>query len=77
MWAGYRTERETGLYGGTICAPIWRSFMNAALAGKPIEQFPTTSEKISYKPARTWDFTKDVTIIGGDDEDPSESSSSE
>lgn len=76
VWAGYRTERETGLYGGSTCAPIWRSFMNAALAGKPIEQFPTTSEKITYKPAKTWDFTKDVTIIGGDDENPSESSSS-
>ncbi len=78
VWAGYRTERETGLYGGSICAPIWRSFMNAALAGKPIEQFPTTSEKITYKPAKTWDFTKDITIIGGDEEDPkpSESSSS-
>lgn len=75
VWAGYVNEKETSMYGGTICAPIWRDFMNAALAGKPVEQFPTTSERINYKPSRTWDFTKDVTIIGGDDygaEEPEE-----
>lgn len=77
VWAGYRIERETSMYGGSTCGPIWRDFMNAALAGQPIKQFPTTSEKINYKPARTWDFTKDVTIIGGDDDwtPPEESSS--
>jgi 1A family penicillin-binding protein len=63
VWAGYRTERETYLYGGSICAPIWQDYMTAVLKGKQTEKFPTTSEKITYKPSSTWDFDKDVTVL--------------
>jgi membrane peptidoglycan carboxypeptidase len=53
LWAiGYTTQLVTGVWvgnadnkpmGGTsslVAAPIWRDFMNAALKGKPVAQFP-------------------------------------
>jgi len=33
-----------GVTGGVYVAPIWRKFMERALAGQPIEQFPVPSE---------------------------------
>ncbi len=62
VWVGYRTETQTGLYGGSICAPIWHDFMTAALKGLAVENFPKTSEKITYKKSSTWDFNKDVVV---------------
>ncbi len=48
IWCGYRQEKSTGMYGGTICAPMWRNYMSAALKGQPTRDFPTTDEKIEY-----------------------------
>jgi len=33
-----------GVTGGVFVAPIWRKFMERAMAGQPIEQFPVPSE---------------------------------
>ncbi len=62
VWVGYRTETQTGLYGGSICAPIWHDFMTEALKGLKTEEFPKTNEKINYKKKNTWDFNKDVVV---------------
>lgn len=35
---------SNGVTGGVYVAPIWRKFMERALAGQPIEQFPVPSE---------------------------------
>ena len=69
VWVGYRTETQTYMYGGSACGPIWRDYMMAVLEGVKSRDFPTTNEKIVYKKSSTWNFTKDVTIIGGDDYD--------
>ncbi|MGI6031872.1 MAG: transglycosylase domain-containing protein [Coriobacteriales bacterium] len=57
VWCGYRTEKSTSLYGGTIPAPIWHDYMTAVLEDKSVEQFPTTTETISYKDSSNWDFS--------------------
>ena len=57
VWCGYRTERSTSLYGGTIPAPIWHDYMTSVLKGKAIEEFPTTNETIAYKDSSNWDFS--------------------
>ena len=49
IWCGYRQEKSTGMYGGTICAPMWHDYMTAALEGQPTRDFPTTDEKIEYR----------------------------
>ena len=49
IWCGYRQERSTGSYGGTICAPIWKSYMTTVLKDQPVEEFPSTDEEIEYK----------------------------
>lgn len=67
VWSGYRTERQTWMYGGSICAPIWHDYMTDVLEDAKIEDFPTTNEKIIYKKSSTWDFNKDVSYGGYDD----------
>ncbi len=49
IWCGYREERSTGSYGGTICAPIWKNYMKTVLKDAPVEKFPSTDEEIEYK----------------------------
>lgn len=46
IWVGWPSEKPIFLngmraYGGTVCAPIFRSFMEAALEGEPKINFPT------------------------------------
>jgi penicillin-binding protein 1A len=42
VWVGYDTPASLGTNetGGVIAAPIWRSFMSAALKGRPVLSFP-------------------------------------
>ena len=54
VWSGYRQEQSTGLYGGTISAPIWKSYMDTVLMGKDIVEFPEVDEDIPY--TYDWDF---------------------
>lgn len=44
IWVGYPTEKTIYInggraYGGTVCAPIFRDFMTAALKGQKVEEF--------------------------------------
>lgn len=48
IWVGWPSEQPIYLngvraYGGTVCAPIFHSFMTAALKGKPALKFATAS----------------------------------
>ncbi len=82
VWSGYREEKSTGLYGGSVCAPIWRAYTDAVLEGAELEEFPTTNETVTYKDG--WDFAQgwgsdDAYDSSGDDydEDYDEGSDSE
>ncbi|MEA5476621.1 PBP1A family penicillin-binding protein [Pseudanabaena galeata UHCC 0370] len=46
IWIGNDdySPMANGVTGGVFVAPIWRKFMERALAGQPIEQFPVPSE---------------------------------
>jgi 1A family penicillin-binding protein len=46
IWIGNDdyTPMANGVTGGVYVVPIWRKFMERALAGQPIEQFPVPSE---------------------------------
>ena len=49
VWVGYPKERTIYVdgragFGGTVAAPIWASFMQRALAGKPMSDFPKAGE---------------------------------
>ncbi len=55
IWAGYRAERETGTYGGTVCAPIWHDYMTTVLEGQETREFPTTDKEVEY--TYDWTFT--------------------
>jgi penicillin-binding protein 1A len=46
IWIGNDdySPMANGVTGGVYVAPIWRKFMERALAGQPIEQFPVPSE---------------------------------
>ena len=72
VWVGYRTERETYSYGGSVAAPIWQEFMQNALEGSEIENFPTTDDELKY--TYNWEFPtnvwpKDGIIGDGEDTD--------
>jgi len=42
VWVGYDDHREMGVTGtgGRVAAPLWLSFMEKALAGRPVTDFP-------------------------------------
>jgi penicillin-binding protein 1A len=41
VWLGYDQPKQLpGLYGGVYAGPIWRDIMEAAVAGKPVQDFP-------------------------------------
>jgi penicillin-binding protein 1A len=46
IWIGNDdySQMANGVTGGVYVAPIWRQFMEKAMAGVPIEQFPVPSE---------------------------------
>jgi membrane peptidoglycan carboxypeptidase len=46
IWIGNDdySPMANGVTGGVYVVPIWRKFMERALAGQPIEQFPVPSE---------------------------------
>lgn len=57
VWAGYREETETGLYGGSTCGPIWRDYMVNALDGEETVDFDIEDTEIEYQDSSTWDFS--------------------
>lgn len=52
VWAGNNnnSSMKTGADGIVVAAPIWRTFMNYALANTPIEQFPKYEKEDTEKP---------------------------
>lgn len=64
VWAGNPNEHVRAYYGGTTattmntCQPIFVSFCNQVLAGLPREEFPTTTERVDYKPNSYWTFSE-------------------
>jgi membrane peptidoglycan carboxypeptidase len=50
VWVGRPSGHSLGSsgYGGTLAAPIFRDFMEKALDGKPVEQFPKSSGAQSF-----------------------------
>jgi len=40
VWIGYDSSGNTWSYGGSCAAPLWRSVMTAALAGRTPQDFP-------------------------------------
>ena len=59
VWVGYRQEQATSLYGGTVCAPIWREYMLEILDGEPTVEFDIEDTDIDYLDSDTWDFSDD------------------
>ena len=57
VWAGYREEQATGYYGGTVCAPIWQSYMLDVLEKEPVVEFDLENTDIEYQDSSNWDFT--------------------
>lgn len=56
VWVGYPTEKTIRVngaraFGGTVCAPIWASFMKRALAGQPKLNFPSAKDP-RYTPSK-------------------------
>ncbi|OPY14775.1 MAG: Penicillin-binding protein 2D [Syntrophus sp. PtaU1.Bin005] len=55
IWVGHDKPQSggTGFTGGSICAPIWESFMRSALASKPVVDFqrPESVVSVSIDPA--------------------------
>ena len=49
VWVGYDKPKPggPGFTGGSICAPIWRRFMQGALTGKPVVNFPKPDTVVS------------------------------
>ncbi len=70
IWAGYRQEKNTSLYGGTVCAPIFRMYTDAMLDGQPTQEFPVSTETIEYK--YDWDFSSDLDSTEGEYADNSD-----
>lgn len=70
IWAGYRQEKNTSLYGGTVCAPIFRMYTDAMLDGQPTQEFPVSTETIEYK--YDWDFSSDLDSTEGEYADSSD-----
>lgn len=58
VWVGNNNNRpmKPGADGSIVAAPIWRGFMNEALKGAPIEQFPEYKED---------DFKTEKDILNG------------
>ena len=56
VWVGYPKERTIYVngaraFGGTVCAPIWASYMRKALAGLPALDFPR-QPRPAYNPSK-------------------------
>ena len=61
VWSGYRQERETNLYGGTICAPIWREYTDAVLGYSVYVEFPQITDEQAKEELHytyDWDFSE-------------------
>ncbi|WP_425514104.1 transglycosylase domain-containing protein [Geobacter grbiciae] len=63
IWVGYDKPRPggRGFTGGAVAAPIWERFMGAALASKPVADFPKpdTVVSVSIDPATGYLATPD------------------
>jgi penicillin-binding protein 1A len=48
VWVGFDRRRALGKgeSGGTLAAPIWKSFMEAALQGVPVKRFPKPDDVV-------------------------------
>ncbi len=51
VWVGYDMPKPMGqgFTGGAVCAPIWGRFMQSALAGKPVTDFPKPDSVVSVQ----------------------------
>lgn len=64
VWSGNPNEHVRAYYGGQTATtantsqPIFVNFCNTVLAGLPREEFPTTTEKVDYKPNSYWTFSE-------------------
>ena len=60
VWAGNNdnSSMKTGADGIVVAAPIWRAFMNQALANTPVEQFPKYEKEDAGKPILNGDVNK-------------------
>ena len=61
VWCGYHQEAAVRVYGSyghpyNTSVPIFVRFINSALDGVDREEFPTTTEKVDYKPNSSWTF---------------------
>ena len=52
VWAGNNdnSAMKKGAAGGVIAAPIWNAYMNKALIGMPVEDFPEVEIEVGGKP---------------------------
>ncbi|GLW26344.1 hypothetical protein Mame01_63860 [Microbispora amethystogenes] len=51
------------LYGGTLPAEIWKTFVGAAMEGKPVKEFP---EPVTWNPYYSWDYGRATPRPSGD-----------
>ncbi len=60
VWVGNNdnTAMKAGADGIVVAAPIWRAFMNQALANTPVEQFPKYEKEDAGKPILNGDVDK-------------------
>ena len=62
VWCGNRDNNQAAYYRGALAStpttaqPIWTSYMNSVLEGVAREEFPTSTEKVTYKDNSSWTF---------------------
>ena len=62
VWCGNRDNNQAAHYKGalattpTTAQPIWTNYMNTVLKGVDREEFPKSTETVTYKDNSSWDF---------------------
>ena len=62
VWCGNRDNNQAAHYKGALAStpttaqPIWTDYMNTVLKGLDREEFPKSTETVTYKDNSSWDF---------------------
>lgn len=62
VWCGNRDNNQAAYYRGSLAStpttaqPIWTSYMNSVLEGVAREEFPKSTETVTYKDNSSWTF---------------------
>ncbi|SES85536.1 penicillin-binding protein, 1A family [Olsenella sp. KH3B4] len=62
VWCGNRDNNQAAYYKGALAStpttaqPIWTNYMNTVLKGVDREEFPVSTETVTYKDNSSWSF---------------------